>query len=367
MALDPAATGLAEMHAEFSNTSASDFLTNFLADEGLAVDTPPAPVVPTAPTTPPAPSGNATAAPAPAAPNGQPPASAPAVDPNQLNRLLGHAPGTPAPGTPPTPAPVPPQPAPAPTPTPQPAADAPWQPFDGAIDLPPAIKAALDHDDPAVRHTAIGSVMAGVGNMIASRLIERFKTVEFPQLAQATVGHVQSAAQTQNVQQELYGNFPQLRHANPALIAQAAQIVTQDELARNPGAVVTPEIVRKIGALAAQALAQAASGHQPAFAPQPPQAYAPPPQQYAPPPGYAPPPPGYAQPQPVSEPTQGTDGNWYVRMSNNTWAPTAPPGPPQPVAPPYIAGQGAGGFGVPPVAVPTPDSEFASFMNNGFG
>lgn len=298
---------------------------------------------------------------APAAPPVQPPA---APGNGQLP-ASGQAPQQPAPGTPPgevdqaqlqrlmtgqVPPQAPPQAYPQyqgppsgqtqgqPPPQPPQNPDEPVIFFNQPFAIPPELAQGLDADDPRVRMTAIGSMMASAANHAANAAITHFKKQLAPQLASATVGRVQQMNVQDQINRELYGNFPHLRYVHPSLVTNAASIVVQDELARNPAAMITPDIVKRIGTLADAAARQIAGGQPPApmVAPQPPPS--------APPPGWTPPP----QPQP----------QWL--WNGQQWVQAA--APPQPPAPMWMAGGSAGGFGGPPAMGPTPDSEFADFL-----
>ena len=344
---------------------AGSFLEQFIADAGLTLpnEQPPQAAPPQQQPQQQAP------APVVATPNGQPaPAPAPGnvaptqpqasqVDPALVQRLF--TPPQPAPA--PLPHAMPAQPAwPAQPQMPQPqmqqpVAQQPQQqqpdvlptPFDKPFVIPQEIAAAMEHDDPRVRMAAIGSIVSVVGNETFKHAVEYVKHQLAPQIAQATMGQFEQRTFAQTVQQELFGAYPQLRYAAPTLLAQAAQIVVQDEVARNPAAANAPptrEMWQKIGQLATAGLAQMGGGQMPQFAP--------PAMPQAPAPAAAPP--GY-----VYSPAHGG------------WVPTGPA--PMPVAPaaapaaPFIAGQHGMPMGAPQGFAPTPESEFQSFMRGEWG
>lgn len=350
---------------EMADADPANFLSAFLAGEGLG--TPEAlqagtPGQPGAPSVgQPAPVQPASGAPAPA--SGQP-VGQPGVDPSLLQRLMQGPQVAPQPpawmaqapaaGMPPTPTAFQPQ------SQPQQQGQAPADPnampvlFPQPFELPPQLKAALDHDDPNVRATAIGAAMAAAANTTVQRYDAYIKQHVLPQVANASMGQFQQVQFRQTIDRELYGNFPHLRYASPALIQQATQVIVQDELARNPAAAqgsISPEVWRKIGTLASAGLQQMAGGQPPQFNVPPQQApvQAPVQQQWAPPPPPVP---------------QWNGQAWF--LPGQQQAPVYQPQPPTAYAqPPFIAGQSAAPFGFPSQQVVTPESEMAAFMANG--
>lgn len=343
--------GLAEATAAMSDGDPGSFLSNFLEGAGLSVE-PGTPVISAAPqgqqpgVQPPT-NGAPQAPPV----NGQPQAGQPGIDPSLLQRLMAGPQAAPAPA-PAWPTAPPAQP-PAPTAY---ASQAPGQPpadpnaipvaFDQPFQLPNEMIAALDHEDARVRAQAIGAMMAAAANTTFNKVVAYMRTTDLPRVASATVDHVQRQQFQTTVDRELFGNFPHLRYASPALVQQAAQIVVQDEIARNPAAAngpVTPEIYRKIGALASEGLKQMAGGQLPQMVP------APMPVQYAPQPYPAQPGPG---PAPV----------W----NGQQWVMPFQPAP-QPPSALWMSGSTGAPFGGPGPAPVTPESEFNSFMQGGWG
>lgn len=334
--------------------SPASFLEGFLADNGLPITPEPPPAAPGAP-----PVAGPPGAPPVAPPNGQPPgngappAAAPpptGVDPAMLQRLL-------SPG--PMPVALPPQTA-WPTipqqPAMPPAPQAPQPPqgdpnaitplMDAPFPIPPNIAAAMNADDPNVRLQAIGSVIAAAVNHAHEATIRHVRENVAPLVAQATYQRVEQSNFARERDTQLFGAFPRLRYAAPQLISNAAAIVVQDELARNPGATLTPEVWRKIGALADAGMTNLAAGAQAPFAPP-----------GAPPAGFPPQPPP-APPQPV------WNGYQWVYAPAGGPAPFPAQGP----APaPFIAGQSGMPFGAPPSSAPTPASELEAFMRGDWG
>lgn len=371
----PADTTLADATLAMGSANADDFLNDFLAGNGidLADGAPVPPVVPPVGGQPAAAPGNAP----PGAPTGTSPPPVgqqpPPVDPNQLQRLFN--PQLPPPGQPPAPVVAPwtqqQQPPPAPVaqaPQGQPAPDAPYVPFDQAVQLPPQLAAGLDHEDPNVRHAAMGAIIASAGNMIVQRTLERITQHVLPQFQRDTMGAVQQQTFQERVAGDLYGKHPHLRMASPALLQQAATVVIQDEMRANPNAAYTPEIMDKIGRLATAGMQQMAAGYSPQLT-APPAPQQPPPVYYPPQGGQPPyqpapaaPPQGYP---PVTPQGYVWNGIAYVPAAPGQYMP-----PQQPYAPapqPYMAGPSAGQMGFQGAPVPTPDSEFASFMNGDWG
>lgn len=367
----PAPDAEASALAEMNDPSPDNFLANFLAGEGIS---PAAPVAPTptgaqAPTSPP--TGQQPQVQPPV--NGQPPTNGvPAsgqqgVDPSLLQRLMqGPQAAAPPvmPGMPPQPTawqpPVQPQQAPQGQQPGQQPVDPNAAPvlFNEALQLPPELVAALNHDDPQVRATAIGAAMAAAANTTIARYHKYVNETVLPRYSQTQQQQFEQAQFRQTVERDLYGNYPHLRYASPDLISRAAQVVVQDELSRNPAAAngaIPPAVWHKIGQLASAGLQQMVGGQvptfqqpqappQPQFQPQPPQQFQQPPMQ----PAY------YPQPQ--------------MLWNGQQWVPQGPQPmyAPQPTQqPPYVAGQSAGPFGMPAPTGPTPESEFAAFMNNG--
>jgi len=355
--------------AEMGNDSPADFLTSFLEGEGLIPEaqaqTPNAqpdgvPPVQSAP-------GNGQGQVGQPSANGQLPAAPPngqtqGVDPNQLSRLMGGAPVSPVP-----PVPGPQGPNQAPQMAPQPASqtqsgqqgDEPeWTPFTAAFQIPDQIAQAMEHEDPRVRMNAIGSVIAAAGNKTALDMMGRLRSHIIPEITQ----QVRQQVRMESLQERMVGDIlkgrPQLRLVAPHVLQNAAQIVIQDEARANPNFVYNEEIGNKIGILAMEAARQLAGGVAPAPVPQFQQPPAPVQQQ---------------QIYPVTQPTQGNDGNWYVRLNTGQRQMVQPPPqmmqqqPQQQQPQPWMAGQNAGGFGPPAAPAATPDSEFASFMNGGWG
>jgi hypothetical protein len=329
--------GLSEARSAMEDGDAGSFLANFLAHQGTSITPDPAPSgAPPAPA--PAP------APVPPVGNGNPPPNTglppqpPQVDPAQLARLMAPAaPQPPAPVALPAwmqPAPAPQQPAMPPQQTQQPQQQQQTEqlprPYTAPFPIPEQIAAALDHEDPRQRIAAIGAIVAASGNDVFEKVVQYVQEAIAPKVAQATFGQVQRQSFQQTMDRELYGNFPHLRYASPALIQQAAQVVVADETSRNPNAVVTEETWRKIGSLASAGLQQLSSGQVPQFTPpaQPP------------------------QPQPV------WNGQQWVYA-------TAPPPAPPPA--PFIAGQTGMPMSNPTSFAPTPDSEVASFLRGEWG
>lgn len=340
----------ADAIAEMGNEDAGSFLRNFLEDQGLPVEpTPPPAAAPPVGQQPPAapapvqPPGNAV----PPAPSGGPPQPLPAVDPALLQRLFTQPPPAAVPPVQPTAAtPWPTAPTAAPQPQPQPQAQ-PAElplPFNAPFEIPANVAAALEADDPNVRRQAMGALISVGANEAYKATVAYVQQHVAPAIAQATFGQVQRENFRETVDRELYGNFPQLRYAAPALIHQATQVVVQDELSRNPNATVTPQIWAKIGQLASAGVAAMAQGQMPFAQP------APQPQQAAP--GGWPAPAPQAPPSPY--PGYAWNGTAYVPVAQ-------PPG-----APPWVAGTPAGHFGAPPSFQPTPESEMASFMQGGW-
>ncbi len=346
----------AEAVAEMNNDDAGSFLSTFLEDQGLRVQpdgqisSAPAAAPPgqqaapaSAPVQPP---GNG----APAPPNGGPPAAQPAatgVPPHLLAAL--YSPPAPAPQVPPQPQwPQQPQQMQAPQPAPQQQPQEPTLPlpFTQAFQIPDNVAAAMEHDDPRVRREAIGAVIATAANEAFRHAVTYVQQNVAPQVAQATFGQVQAHQFSETVQRELYGKFPQLQYAAPALIQRAADVVVQDELSRNPRATLSPEIWARIGQLASAGVAQMAAGQVPQFQAQQPQQqqWAPPQQQWQPPTQQQPPPP----PQPVWNGQQ-----WVI------------PTPMPPAGAPFVAGQNGMPFGAPPSFAPNPESEFQSLSGGG--
>lgn len=358
--------------AEMGNDSPADFLTSFLEGEGLIPETPNTnaqpdgvPPVQSAP-------GNGQGQVGQPPANGQPPVAPPngqqqGVDPNQLSRLMGGAPVSPVSQVPgpqgQNPAP---QMAPQPAPQAQPGqqgSEPEWTPFTAAFQIPDQIAQAMEHEDPRVRMNAIGSVIAAAGNKTALDMMGRLRSHVIPEITQ----QVRQQVRLESLQERMMGDIlkgrPQLRLVAPHVLQNAVQIVIQDEARANPNFVYNEEIGNKIGVLAMEAARQLAGGVAPAPVPQ----------------FQQPPVPVQQQVYPVTQPTQGNDGNWYVKLNTGQWQMVQPPPqmmqqPPayQPPVPqqqsqPWMAGQNAGGFGPPASPAPTPDSEFASFMNGGWG
>lgn len=337
--------------AMFEDTSPDSMIDDFIAG-GLALDDPPqnqpgAPQPPTpqapnaAPGTPGAP---------PAAPNGQQP-QAPAPAPGGPDPLLARMfAGTTPPVVPQQPGGFAPSLAATQSHVPQqPAPQQPTQPeqlFNGPVPLPPQFAVALEHEDPQVRLQAMGAVIAAAGNQIYAAMSQRVEQ----QVVQAQARVTQQVSEQQFVRQvdtDLFGSFPHLRYANPALIQQAAQVVVNDELGRNPQAGYSPALMQRIGTLATQAQQAVMSGQMPNFQPPPPPVpqYQQPPQQQQ----WQQPP--YLPPQ-YQQPPQGY--------------PPQPQGYPPQQPPAYWSGNSAQPFGQPPMPMPTPESELASFFNGGW-
>jgi len=354
--------GMAEAMAEFNNTDAESFLHDFLNGQGIQLtDTgataPTAPVQPQQgmasqgqPSVQPQAPGNVPQG----APNGQPPQAPtqPAqVNPAHVQALLaGQVPPAQPTAWPQAPQGMPTgQQQPQQQPQQQQAPVDPMAPptlFDAPFQLPTELVQALNHEDPNVRATAVGAAMAAAANATVQRYHKHMMENVMPQVAQATVGQVQQLSFKETVDRELYGRNPALRYASPQLIDNAARIVVQEELARNPASAngpITPEVWAKIAALATAGLQQMAAGQPPQFqpAPMPPQ-YVPPQPQYAP---------AY-QPQQYMQPAQPQMG-YYPQQQPQQGGP-------------WMTGQNGQPFGVPPMPGATPESEIASFMNGGW-
>jgi hypothetical protein len=343
---------LAEAQALMAGGDANDFLTNFLQGEGMVdergVQPPNSPAGQQQ-----VPAGSPGNVPQ-GAPNGTSPALPPQQGQQQAPPQQGQVPGVrpdllqrmmqPQPSWPMAPAPTqaaPPQAAPQQQQPAQPGQ--PWTPFTEAFQLPPQLAEALNHDDPNIRASAVGSAMAAAGNRIAQTVLEHVQAQVLPQYQQQTVNQVQQAQFVERVQSDLYGKHPNLRYASPQLLAQAAQVVVQDEAMRNPNATYSAEIMDRIGQLATAAMQQLAMGQTPTFQP---------PQQ----PGY------YPQQQPAYYPQQAPQ-----QAPPYAWAyPQAYPQQQQQMPqgqPPYVAPMAGQQFGVPQNPAPTPESEFQSLAN----
>lgn len=340
--LAPEAPNVAEARAVMSETDAGTFLSDFLASEGLSPTPAPAALQPgQQPQVQPAPTGAAPPAPQPG--NAAPPTGN-HVDPNLLARLMQGPQAAPAPAPVPTwPAAQPPAPtaytAPAPAPQQDPNA-IPVQ-FEAPFEIPQEMQNGLNHEDPRVRAQAVGAIMAAAGNTVFNRVVQFMRTHDLPRVAQATVGQVDRQQMAQTVDRELYGNFPRLRYAAPALIAQAATLVVQEELARNPNASVTPDILRRIGQLADAGMSQLAAGGVPVLtAPQP-----------------APYNPGPA-PAPV------WNGQAWVMPPQAAPVYYPPQSAPTPA---WTTGSSAQPFGGPAPAAITPETEFSNFLAGQWG
>lgn len=363
--------------AAMNDTSPDNFLANFLEGNGFAPEAVTGAPAPTAaPGTPPvqAPQGQQT----PVQPQGNgvqpPPTGAPQpgqpqpLDPSLLQRLMQPPQVVqqpppwatqPAPGMPPTPTAYPQQSQPQPAPQqgqPQVDPNAPPVLFNEPFELPPQIKAGLDHDDPNVRGSAIGAAMAMAANTTVARYDKYVKEHVLPQFARASSDQFQQVQFRQTVDRELYGAFPHLRYASPELVNRAAQVVVQDEMSRNPMAAngpITGDVWRRIGQLASAGLQQLTAGQIPTFQPAPqPQ---PQPVQYQP----------QFQPQvqyaPVYQPPPIWDGHQWVAQGPQAYVQSQP----QTAPIPYVAGQSAAPFGMPNPMSPTPESEVALFMAQG--
>lgn len=357
--------GYNEAMSEFNNSSPDTFINTFLEQQGVPLtplapqadgqqeqSVPPTgqpPVQPTGNVGQPTP--NVTSAP------GQPPQPAP-VDAALVARLMAGQVAQPSPqGWPGAPAPALPwaQPAPqAPAPQAPPQApqgqqgpvdiNTPPQLFTEPVALPDQLAQGLNHDDPNIRSQALGAMIAAAGNTIIQRYHKYMVENVMPLVSQQTVGEVQRRSFQEQVHRDLFGPFPHLRYASPALIQQAVNVVVQDEIARNPAAAHAPipsHVWQRVGQLASEGLRQMASGYVPQMAPAPAFAQQPPQPQ---PPGY-----GWdAQGRPLA-PQQG----YYP--------------PPQQQAAPWMSGQQGQPFGMPATMAATPESEIASFMQGGWG
>jgi len=370
----PEASG-AEGLAAFADESPGNFLKELFGDQDIEL-APAAPAAPQAPTSPPAQAaGTAPVQPQavngvgqpPAPTNALPPAAPGTIDPRLLQQVLSPAPQPPAPvayvppGQPQQPA-VAPQ---AQTPQPQTADPTDFVPFPQGFGLPPNVRAALEHDDTNTRHSALEATIGAAANETAKRVLAHVVQNILPSMAAATVNTTRSSIAQDRMMEDIFDGAPQLRFASPQLVQQCLDVVKRDELARNPGAVWTKDIGKRVQSYAVAALQAMASGQSPQFAPQP-QALPPMPPQ----PAYAPPGPPAGQPYPVTQPEQGQDGRWYVKMSDGQWAPYTAPAPvayhPQAPAPvPWTSGSPASGFGMPQPAIATPASEWADFQANG--
>lgn len=349
--------GFNEAVAEFGNTSADTFLNEFLGSQGVDLQNlapdgqqqgvpttqgqppvqPPGNGVPTPP--------NGTSAPAPQ------PGQAPQIDPQLLARLMAGPTAAPPPQMwPQAPQAQAPQwnrpVAPTSQPQPQPGQqqqdpNAPLTLFNEPFQLPQQLAEGLNHDDPNVRNAALGALVAAAGNTIVQRYHKYMMDNVMPQVSNQTIGQVQRMSFEGQVHRDLFSPFPHLRYASPALIQNAANIVVQDELARNPAAAngpIPPHVWQKIGQLASEGLRQMAGGQLPQMqlppqAPQPPVAYG----------GWD------AQGRPV-QPQQPA---YYP--------------PPQQQAAPWMSGMNGQPFGMPPSMAPTPESEYAAFMQGAWG
>lgn len=339
--------GLAEARAAMSDASPDSFLSNFLADAGLPVETGAPPVAAPAPAPAPVqqpPAGNE----APASPNVGPQQQA-GVDPALLNRLLNPTAPTPLAPQPAQQWPQAPQPAPvAPVQQQQqqaaPVADALPLPFTAPFAIPDNVAQALEADDPNVRRAAIGAIVSAAGNAAFEQAVKYVQTNIAPAVAQATFGEVQRTDYIKTRDRELFGPYPHLRMASPELLQQAAVVIAQDELSRNPNAVITADTWRKVGALADAGFRQMAQGIAPVL--QVPQAPAAPQVQYAP------------QPQPSPPPAVWNGFQWVA-------SPQAQAAP-APAPAPFIAGQTGMPMGMPGPNSPTPESEIAAFMAGGW-
>lgn len=321
--------------------SDEDFLASFLQEQGIVVEpSAPAPQQQQAPapTNLPPPNGVPPG-------NGAPPSPTPGVDPTLLARMgMPSVPAAPAPsGWPAAPAwpaqPAPQMPAPAQQ-QPQPQQQQAPQgeelplPFKAPFPIPPEVAAALEHEDPRYRQAAIGSLISAAGNEAFKQAVAYVQQNVAPSVASQTFHQVQRHNFQETVNRELYGNFPSLRNVHPSVIVRAAEVVTQDELARNPGAQITPETWKRVGALATSYLAQIANGQPPVAAPQVPTA-----------------PPGWA---------------W----NGQGWVPAMAQPQPSPgyAAPPtFISGQNGMPMSVPAHGAPTPESEMAAYMRGDWG
>lgn len=348
--LAPEAAGVTEARAAMSQNDPGTFLSEFLASEGLAPEAAPAqpgqqPQVQLAP--------NGAPAPTPQAPGNAPaPGTTQPVDPALLARLMAGPTAAPAPFAPaptawpqqpPAPTAYQPQPAPQPQgqqpPAPNPD-DIPVQ-FAEPFVIPDQMQAGLNHEDPRIRAQAIGAIMAAAGNTVFNRVVTFMRTNDLPAVARATVGRVDHRQMAQTVDRELYGNFPRLRYAAPALIAQAANIVVQEELSRNPNAQVTPAILQRIGQLADAGMTQLAAGGVPNLTPQPAPTY---------------------NPGPAPAPVWNGQAWVMPPQAQPAYYPQ-----PQPAPSAWTTGSSAQPFGGPAPAAITPDSEIASFMNGQWG
>lgn len=359
----------AETREAMNDGNSENFLADFLADAGLPIDSAPpigAPTAPTPPAPPAPPVGNAV----PPAPNtGQQP-TAPTVpvpgmpvDPALVQRLFqptapqypGQPPVAPWPQQPqqPTMAPQGQQQQPQPN-TQQPnAPEAIPMPFEQPFQIPEEVAQAMDHEDPRARRAAIGAIIAAAGNQTFKKVVEYVQQNIAPSVANATFAQVQRRDFEQTVERELFGPAPQLRYASPMLIQQAANVIVQDELSRNPAAAQqppTPQMWERIRSLALQGLANIQAG-QPQPMPQ---------MQQQMPQGYPPPP----MPVPPAAPT-----GYVFSPQHGGYIPVQPA--PMPVYPqphvPFVAGQHGAPMGVPQFQQPTPESEVQSFLNGGWG
>lgn len=353
-AVDPAQgldAGMAEARAAMGEGDAGTFLADFLASEGLA------PAAPTPAALPPGQQPQVPLAPNGAVPVQQPgnaptPGTAQPVDPALLQRLMQGPQAAPAPFAPvapqwpqqpPAPVAYAPQPAPQGQQPPQDPNAIPVQ-FAEPFQIPDQMQQGLNHEDPRVRAQAIGAIMAAAGNTVFNRVVTFMRANDLPAVARATVGQVGHQQLQETVNRELYGNFPNLRFASPALIAQAGSVVIQDELARNPSATVTPQILQRIGALADAGMRQLAIGQAPTFAPVPAQA---------------------PQVNPGPAPAPVWNGQQWVMPPVAAPAYYAPQ--PQPPSIPWTTGASAQPFGVPGPTPVTPESEFAAFQAGQWG
>lgn len=357
--------GLQALITEMEDGSPSSFLGSLFDDLDIAPA--PAASAPAAPATPVQPqAANGAPAPvnAPAQPGAQPP-TPPGVDAALLQQILNPTPQPPQPtGFQP---PAAPQPATAPTapaagqPQPQ-QAPAAFVPFENAVELPPQILAALDNDDPNIRNGALGTIVAATGNETSKRLLGHINTNVVPQIMQAVISAVAQAQQQTRVMEDVFDGAPQLRFASPQLIDQCVNAVKQKALQGNPHAVWTRQMGKDAQALAVAALSAMAGGQVPSITPQASNL----PPLPAPQPATAP-----SQPalQFITPPQLMGDGRWYAQLNTGQWQqvqpPVAAPQPPAQPAVPWMSGQAAGGFGLPAVPMPTPESELAAFHQQG--